>query len=37
MKKASENLEFEEAAKYRDQIKRLQLLQLTLLDGSMDA
>ncbi|MCJ8275203.1 MAG: UvrB/UvrC motif-containing protein, partial [Bdellovibrionales bacterium] len=37
MKKASKNLEFEEAAKYRDQIKRLQLLQLKLLDGSMEA
>lgn len=32
MKKASESLEFEEAAKLRDEIKRLQLLQLTLLD-----
>lgn len=37
MKKASENLEFEEAARCRDQIKRLQLLQLTQLDGSLDS
>lgn len=35
MKKASENLEFEEAARIRDQIKRLQLLQLKVLDGSL--
>ncbi len=35
MKKASENLEFEEAARFRDKIKRLELLQLTLLDGSV--
>ncbi len=36
MKKASENLEFEEAARFRDKIKRLELLQLTLLEGGMD-
>ncbi len=35
MKKASENLEFEEAARFRDKIKRLQLLQLKLLDGGL--
>lgn len=35
MKKASDNLEFEEAARIRDQIKRLQLLQLKVLDGSL--
>ena len=35
MKKASENLEFEEAARFRDKIKRLELLQLKLLDGSV--
>lgn len=37
MKKASENLEFEEAARFRDKIKRLELLQLKLLDGSIDS
>ena len=37
MKKASENLEFEEAARYRDKIKRLELLQLKLLDGNIDS
>lgn len=37
MKKASKNLEFEEAARFRDQIKRLELLQLKLLDGSMES
>ena len=36
MKKSSENLEFEEAAKFRDKIKRLQLLQLQVLDGSIE-
>lgn len=33
MKKASDSLEFEEAAKLRDDIKRLELVQLSLLDG----
>jgi excinuclease ABC subunit B len=37
MKKASENLEFEEAARFRDKIKRLELLQLKLLDGALDS
>ena len=37
MKKASENLEFEEAAKFRDKIKRLELLQLKILDGSFES
>jgi len=34
MKKASENLEFEEAAKIRDEIKRLQILDLNLKSGA---
>ncbi len=37
MKKASENLEFEEAARFRDKIKRLELLQLRLMDGGLDS
>ncbi len=37
MKKASELLEFEEAARLRDKIKRLQLLELKFLDGSMNS
>lgn len=36
MKKASDALEFEEAAKMRDDIKRLELVQLSLLDGLTD-
>ncbi|MCB9024706.1 MAG: excinuclease ABC subunit UvrB [Bdellovibrionaceae bacterium] len=36
MKKAADNLEFEEAAKIRDEIKRLELLQLTTLEGAVD-
>lgn len=36
MKKASDNLEFEEAARFRDQIKRLELLQLQVLDGGIN-
>jgi excinuclease ABC subunit B len=36
MKQASEALEFEEAAKLRDDVKRLELIQLSLLDGSVD-
>jgi excinuclease ABC subunit B len=36
MKKSSDQLEFEEAAKLRDDVKRLELLQLSLLDGSVD-
>lgn len=34
MKQASGNLEFEEAAKYRDEIRRLQLMQLETTDDS---
>jgi excinuclease ABC subunit B len=36
MKKASDALEFEEAAKIRDEIKRLQVLELSLLNGEVD-
>ena len=36
MKTASGELEFEEAAKLRDDIKRLELIQLSLFDGSID-
>jgi excinuclease ABC subunit B len=36
MKSASEKLEFEEAAKIRDDVKRLELVQLSLLDGEVD-
>jgi excinuclease ABC subunit B len=36
MKKASENLEFEEAAKIRDEIKRLEVLDLSLHDGEVE-
>lgn len=36
MKKASDQLEFEEAARIRDEIKRLEILQLTLLEGDTD-
>jgi excinuclease ABC subunit B len=36
MKKASDALEFEEAARVRDEVKRLELLQLTLLEGDTD-
>jgi excinuclease ABC subunit B len=35
MKKASDNLEFEEAARFRDKIKRLEILQLEILDGNL--
>lgn len=34
MKEASSNLEFEEAAKYRDEVRRLQLMQMELTDDS---
>ncbi len=37
MKKASENLEFEEAARFRDKIKRLEILQLQILDGALSS
>ena len=36
MKTAAEQLEFEEAAKLRDDVKRLELVQLSLLDGNVD-
>lgn len=36
MKKHAESLEFEEAAKIRDEVKRLQMVQLSLLDGDTD-
>lgn len=36
MKKASDALEFEEAARVRDEVKRLEILQLTLLEGDTD-
>jgi len=35
MKKASDNLEFEEAARLRDQIKRLEMAQLSVLEGAI--
>lgn len=35
MKKASDALEFEEAARIRDEIKRLEVLQLTVLEGEV--
>jgi excinuclease ABC subunit B len=36
MKQSSDSLEFEEAAKLRDDVKRLELMQLSLLDGDTD-
>jgi excinuclease ABC subunit B len=36
MKKSAENLEFEDAAKIRDEVKRLQMVQLSLLDGETE-
>lgn len=36
MKKHAESLEFEAAAKIRDEVKRLQMVQLSLLDGDTD-
>jgi excinuclease ABC subunit B len=36
MKRLSGNLEFEEAAKARDEVKRLELIQLGLLSGDVD-
>jgi len=36
MKKAADALEFEEAARIRDEIKRLELMQLSLFDGAVD-
>lgn len=37
MKKASDQLEFEEAARLRDEIKRLELAQLALMDPKLEA
>ena len=36
MKKAAEKLEFEEAAQIRDEIKRLEMLQLAALSGDVE-
>lgn len=36
MKKAADNLDFEEAARIRDEVKRLEMIQLTLLDGEVE-
>lgn len=36
MKKASDQLEFEMAAQIRDEVRRLEVLQLTLMDGEVD-
>jgi excinuclease ABC subunit B len=36
MKKASDNLDFEEAAKVRDEVKRLQILELNIKSGSVE-
>ena len=35
MKKHSQNLEFEEAAKVRDEVKRLQIMELNLKEASL--
>lgn len=37
MKQASDKLEFEEAARIRDDVKRLEMVQLSLLSGDVDA
>ncbi|MGE3757871.1 MAG: excinuclease ABC subunit UvrB, partial [Pseudobdellovibrionaceae bacterium] len=37
MKKLSDQLEFEEAAKLRDEIKRLQILELNIREGNLDS
>jgi excinuclease ABC subunit B len=37
MKQASDSLEFEEAARIRDDVKRLEMVQLSLLSGDVDA
>ena len=37
MKRLSDGLEFEEAARVRDEVKRLELIQLTLLSGDVEA
>jgi excinuclease ABC subunit B len=36
MKKASDKLEFEEAARIRDEVKRLEILELSLVNGEVD-
>ncbi len=36
MKKASDSLDFEEAARIRDEVKRLEVLDLTLHNGEVD-
>ena len=36
MKRASDQLEFEEAARMRDEIKRLEILQLSVMDGDVE-
>lgn len=36
MKKAADNLDFEEAARIRDEVKRLEVLELTVLSGDTD-
>ena len=36
MKEYSSNLEFEDAAKIRDEIKRLQILDLSMRDGTVE-
>lgn len=36
MKTASDNLEFEDAARIRDDVRRLEMIQLSLMDGSID-
>ena len=36
MKKSAENLEFEEAAKIRDEVKRLELLDLNMKSGLIE-
>ena len=35
MRKAAENLEFEEAARMRDEVKRLEAVELTIADDPM--
>jgi excinuclease ABC subunit B len=36
MKKASDKLEFEEAARIRDEVKRLEILELSMANGEVD-
>ncbi len=37
MKKASDKLEFEEAARIRDEVKRLELLEISVRSGEVDS